>query len=471
MADPQPPAPPPPAPATSGAATALGPSSTYKAPKPNPVLRMMGLPNLPTKLPGRNWLIFWAVTATFTGAVVYDKREKKRATARWSHAVSHLGKEPIQNPGQLPRKLTIYLEAAPWDTLRVSQDHFTEYVKPVLAASGLDWEFVQGRQQGDVRAAVAEKIRRQRRADEGGVMTVTNEEELTKDEIIKAMRKRNQTPESTDVQGDIVIGRHAWKEYIRGLHEGWLGPLTAPAPPAEPAQPAPTSPEPEKAEGETTTEEEKKEEKKKEEKPSRPPQPVPYNSPDDYAAAALPRSLPSELGPSAPIPFPHVLGFMGSLTRLHRFLNRRYLADDIGREVAAACLAHARAYENGEDPAAAEQLAVLAHEEKDWHKGVWKELEREKKPAADGSSGSSSDEGEAASGTAELVWPKPMVLDPRLAGRMQRFVLHPDDEARARAAVIPEEQVEGWIKGSLRALYRWAVSDPPPKPWSSDDKW
>jgi hypothetical protein len=28
-------------------------------------------------------------------------------------------------------------------------------------------------------------------------------------------------------KGDLVIGRHTWKEYIRGLHEGWLGPLDA----------------------------------------------------------------------------------------------------------------------------------------------------------------------------------------------------------------------------------------------------
>ena len=30
------------------------------------------------------------------------------------------------------------------------------------------------------------------------------------------------------VKGDIVIGRHTWKEYVRGLHEGWLGPLDPP---------------------------------------------------------------------------------------------------------------------------------------------------------------------------------------------------------------------------------------------------
>ena len=71
-----------------------------------------------------------------------------------------------------------------------------------------------------------------------------------------------------------------------------------------------------------------------EKKPERPPQPPPYNSPADYAESALPAAIPAELGPAAPIPFPHVLGFSNTPTRLVRFLNRRKLADDIGREVA-----------------------------------------------------------------------------------------------------------------------------------------
>ncbi|KAK7943342.1 uncharacterized protein PG986_012455 [Apiospora aurea] len=432
-----------PTPTPSAAAAAA-----YKAPKPNPVWKMMGLPNMPKKLPGRNWLIFWAVTATFSGAIIYDKREKKRATARWSKAVSHLGKELIANPAQLPRKLTIYLESPPYDGLRVAQDHFSEYVKPVLAASGLDWEFVQGRQQGDVRAAVAEKIRRQRRDAEGGEMTITNEEELTNEEILKAVRKRHQTPEFEGVKGDIVIGRHTWKEYIRGLHEGWLGPLVAPP------EPAAIKPDAPPAEGEEKTEEEKK---KEEEKAARPKQPKPYNTTDDYVTASLPMFIPAEFSPSAPIPFPHVLGFMGTFTRLGRFMNRRAMADNIGREVAAVCFATAREYREGESLAESEQATALQEAEKDWHKDVWKADEAPK-------------EGEEAPATpAEKIWPKPVVLDSRIATRMRRFELRPEDEKAAREIVVPEAEVEGWIKGSLRAFYHWAVSDPEPRPWSSQE--
>ena len=49
---------------------------------------------------------------------------------------------------------------------------------------------------------------------------------------------------------------------------------------------------------------------------------------------------------------------------------------------------------------------------------------------------------------------EPVVLDPRIAERMRRFELTPDDEARAATIVVPEEEIEGWIKGGLRSLGR-----------------
>ncbi len=53
---------------------------------------------------------------------------------------------------------------------------------------------------------------------------------------------------------------------------------------------------------------------------------------------------------------------------------------------------------------------------------------------------------------------KPIVMDPRIAERMRRFELSPEDEARASKIVVPEEEVEGWIKGKLRHVYRWGVA-------------
>ncbi|KAL7628393.1 mitochondrial import inner membrane translocase subunit tim54 [Parahypoxylon ruwenzoriense] len=455
MADPKTP------PAQGAAAAPTNPAATYKAPASNQALRMMGIPGLPKKLPSRNWMIFFAITGALSAAIIYDKREKKRATVRWSKAVSHLAREPISDPNQMARKLTIFLESPPGDGLRVAQDHFTEYIKPILAASGLDWEFVQGRKEGDIRAAVAERIRRVRQPDTDA---------QTEDEAVKELRRRNGTPEWQGIRGDIVIGRHTWKEYVRGIHEGWLGPLTAPPLPEPEPEP---EPEVKKAEETTGTLEggegenqekqpEEKPEEKPEKKPARPPQPPPYNTTSDYPISSLTPVIPTEFSPSAPIEFPHILGFSNTLIRLRRFLNRRRLADDIGREVAAVCLAAAREYSEGTALLPSEQETALEHEEKNWVKSVWKEDDQKPK------------EGESETTTSvalppEKIWASPLVLDPRIGMRMRRFEILPDDEDRARVIKVPEEEVEGWIKGSLRSLYRWAISKPQPNPSYPDE--
>lgn len=434
--------------ANATAQAPAGASATYKPPSPpkppNPVFKMMGLPNLPRKLPSRNWLIFWAITGAFTSAVIYDKREKKRATAKWRRAVAPLATEPITSANQLPRKLTIYLEAPPGDGLRAAQDHFIEYAKPVLAASGLDWEFVQGRQQGDVRAAVAENVRRSRRAHERPGEEIPRTDETSLEEL----RKRMGVPQYEGVKGDIVLGRHTWKEYVRGLHEGWLGPLDPPALP-EPE----VKPEPEPVVDANTAEADKPEEEKKKEeekKPDRPPQPQPYNSPDDYSVASLPPQIPTEFSPSSPIAFPHRLGFRHTFVRLGRFLNRRKLADDIGRDVAAVCFAASREWREADGQY--EQQLALHHEESDWPKSVWKDEEVKAEAEA------------AAAPPKEKIWVSPLVVDSRLMQRMRRFEIRPEDEARAAAVVVPEEEVEGWIKGSLRSVWRWGVQSWNAKP-------
>ncbi|KAK3323708.1 mitochondrial import inner membrane translocase subunit Tim54 [Cercophora scortea] len=399
---------------------------------------MLGLPNLPKKLPSRNWMIFWTLTTTITGAIIYDRREKKRTIARWAHSVEHLAKAPLPGNDCLaqPRKLTIYLSSPPGDGLRVAQDHYTEYVKPILAASGLDWEFVQGRREGDVRAVVAERVRKVRHDWEGD--NSDPDREPTKDEMVEIYRRGRGIPEYTGVRGDVVIGRHTWKEYIRGLHEGWLGPLTPP--PVPEPEPLP------KADSETPAEDKPAEE---EAKPKRPPQPKPYNTVNDYPSESLPVLTPSEFHPAAPVREPHILGFLNTPTRMVRFFNRRALADDIGRQVAAVCLATYREFEHAPNPESElgemqwEQERELAWEEKDWQKSVWKD----EKPK----------EGEV-SEIPERIRKYPIVMDPRIANRMRRFELLPEDEARAREIVVPEEEVEGWTKGNLRQLYRWGKS-------------
>jgi len=405
-------------------------------------------------------MIFLSITGSFSAAVIYDKREKKRAQRKWCKLVEPLALEPL-DPRSMPRRLTIYLEGPPTDGLRVAQDHFKDYVKPILVSSGLDWDFVQGRKEGDIRAELAERIRKFR---------TPADEALEEEGPTLRIRRQNGVKDFDGPQGDIVIGRHTWKEYVRGLHEGWLGPLKAPtSPPPEKtlegqesaesveskdstdflpkdssespmdSEPSPTvdntSP------SDTTTD-----------KPKKPPQPPPFISTSAYQSAPTPLNLPSSFDPSIPISFPHILGFTHTPLRLYRFLNRRHLADSIGRETAAIILANYRPYHTtptasgssfspsyddslgvvAEDPQLSEQSTVLAEEEKDWHKATRKRVENEP----------------------ERTWLEDMVLDPRIAGRMRRAELSMEDEERANQIVVPEEEIEGWIKGSLRGLWR-----------------
>ena len=381
-----------------------------------------------------------------------------------------------------------------------AREHFHEYVKPVLVAAAMDWDAVEGRKEGDVRAQLAERVRTLRKRN-GEESREHVPEELDAEANVEEVRQRLGIRKSQDVGGDIVIGRHTWKEYVRGLHEGWLGPLDLPQerkdeqeddlveingdgngnrekPPPDrphdigsiptyaaekvlqrataarhkdnktshPTTSDATSKEldsssslssPDEASPTDKPAEEKKDhdsdsssapEKKKRK------QPPPYISPSDYPSASISSSTPAELPPSTTIPFPHILGFRNTPTRIYRFLTRRHLADDIGREVAAAVLAAYRPYHHSEgefspdlsDGDAAsptdtstsdlrmrvkwEQEDLLKEEEKEWHKSVRKSEEGDKK---------------------ERTWLDPMVLDDRIAGRMRRFELSRDDEERA----------------------------------------
>jgi import inner membrane translocase subunit TIM54 len=197
------------------------------------------------------------------------------------------------------------------------------------------------------------------------------------------------------------------------------------------------------------------ESKQSDENPKKPPQPVPFISTSEYKTAPTPADLPAEFDPSMPISFPHILGFLNTPKRLYRFLNRRVLADSIGRETAAIILSTCRPYhttsdtlfvtsfppddadqspqsQDQESAQVAEQQTTLAGEEKEWHKNVRVRAE----------------------GEPERTWLEPVVLDPRIAARMRRFELTAEDEAKARSFVVPEEEVEGWVKGAIRSLGR-----------------
>ena len=425
------------------------------AAKPNPVWRMMGLPNFRFKLPSRNWMIFLTIVGSWTAGVTYDRRQKKAVQKKWADLVADIAQEPL-SVREMRRKLTIYLSAPPGDGIRPSREYFKEYVKPVLVAAALDYDVIEGRKEGDVRYGTAEQIRRLRRKQGEKGTAAPVEEEYDQEKELEKIRDKLNISMEPGTRGDLVIGRHTWKEYIRGVHEGWLGPLDQPPEPVEPvpeldliSEPKtvpestiPPSSEPLIEDKDGSPLEEKKEEEKKEEpkeekkKPYPPPAYLPSSA---YSSAPLSPHTPSIFQPSAPIHQEHLLGFLKTPQRIYNFFNRRKLADQVGRETAALVLTAYRPYladesfaslssnspdidrlatkmpENDADVVQTsqtfEQQTLLDQEEPYWHKSV-------RKP-------------KRVDPTVEKIWMGEMVLDPRIASRMRRFELDFEEEARA----------------------------------------
>lgn len=202
-------------------------ASTAPAPKPkpkgytNPALQAMGIPRL--RLPSRNWMIFWCVVGGVSGLIVYDRRQRQARRQFWKDQVAPFSQVPL-DAMELPRKVTVYMAPPPNDYLDVSQKHFRQYIKPILTSAAVDYQVVSETRQGEIRAKVAEEIRNKRRAKRG-LPTSDADENNFKDEVdlqIERGINRDKTG------GVLCIGRGAYKEYINGLQEGWLGPLEPP---------------------------------------------------------------------------------------------------------------------------------------------------------------------------------------------------------------------------------------------------
>lgn len=370
----------------------------------------------------------------------------------------------------MPRRITIFLTAPPGDGLRVSRDHFHEYIKPILVAGAMDWDVVEGRKEGEVRAGLAEKIRKLRKRN--GETSQAEPGEESQEDLYHEMRKRAGISNWDGVQGDLVLGRHTWKEYIRGLHEGWLGPLDEYQPP-EPEKQDPqamaghsadssspvipisetSSSETLSSSPQTDTPTSESPSEKTADKPAKPPIMPPYIKPSDYSSSPAPPTLPTVLPPSLPVALPHLLGFFNFPVRIFRFLTQRHVADSTGASVAALVLASkSRPFTQSpdfasnrdtDDPSPSinyqtegaltqseepwEQEMVLRGEESEWHKSAWK----------------SNEEGDAR----ERVWQEQMFVDGRIGSRMRLFEL--EDGQREDATKLDAErrrEEEGYIE-------------------------
>ena len=403
----------------------------------------------------------------------------------------------------MPRRITVYLSAPPGDNLRPVREHFKEYVKPILVAGGLDWEVVEGKREGELRAGLAERVRKLR--EKAGERAPPKIEEDTRDKGIQLVRDQIGIREWDGVKGDLVIGRHTWKEYTQGLHEGWLGPM-------EPSQLPPSSDltlstleqqDMDSADSPTAGEHREDETSKRSSTPE-PPKAVssigPYIKPSSYPEATLPPT-PVEISPSTALPFPHLLGFINTPRRTYRFLSRRRLADTTGAQVAAMVLASRttsfeedtattltasadsaeidhdvsssvtdanRAGFGAETPTSSAISQVLADEEHDWHKSAF---------APDPDTKSEDQSPSTALTSENLIsqppqppdrpWRDRLVVDPRIARRMSRFELEPGSEKRAEMLLHDQDKKK---KENQRIKFhqwvdRWRNNEQEKKGW------
>ena len=425
--------------------------------------------------------------------IVYDRYQTRKAQQKWCTLVARIAEEPLDTR-TMPRKIKVFLSAPPEDGLRPARDHFSKYVKPVLVAGAMDWELVEGRREGEIRAGLAERIRkRRRRAGERtdvGAQDVQEGSPATVEDTVQEVRQQTGIHEWTGVKGDVVIGRHTWKEYVKGLHEGWLGPLQRPPQPPSPLEPAedsatslqsmtPDSTTPDSSKNNLST-------PTAASKPSSPSSPtilkptvnLPYIYPETYSSAPLPPTIPEMFDPSSPIPLPHVLGFMKTPVRLYRFLTRRHMADRIGRNTAAVVLAsYARPYHGSaslqtssgtydvdsfslqvpisppsENPALSEghdrrdQVeinTILVDEETDWPKTI-----RQRTTTTTLSNNNTKSQP-----VKDQTWTEGVVLDPRISHRMRRFELAPQDLVRAEELALELRQKPSLFWTNVRT--RW----------------
>ncbi|CAG8474569.1 6101_t:CDS:2 [Acaulospora morrowiae] len=177
------------------------------------------------KLPSKKVLLFFGSCAGLAGLFYRDHILSEQAKRRVEEKVAHIALEPL-SVSELPRKVTVYLAPPPGDGIHKTRVHFREYVKPVLVASALDYELVEGIQPGQLRSKVCEIIRERRLKSTKNNLTQYNDNKSS-----GAIMHDPQLPTpSSESDGAIIIGRLSWVEYLQGLNDGCSASLVDPQP-------------------------------------------------------------------------------------------------------------------------------------------------------------------------------------------------------------------------------------------------
>ncbi|WWC57939.1 uncharacterized protein I303_100474 [Kwoniella dejecticola CBS 10117] len=170
------------------------------------------------KLPGRNWLIFWTLTASLSATYWYDRRECARIKQETIQQVQDKGKEVLEGGSLgLNRRITVY--GAKWpgdeDTDRALR-YFRKYVKPYLVAAAIDYDLPTSPLQGSITRQIHAKILSQRRQALG---LEQPEPQLSLPGVLSPEEYKKRELEG----GVVLVGRASLKEYMEGLRRGWMG--------------------------------------------------------------------------------------------------------------------------------------------------------------------------------------------------------------------------------------------------------
>ncbi|OCF43773.1 mitochondrial import inner membrane translocase subunit TIM54 [Kwoniella heveanensis CBS 569] len=221
-----------PGPAAKGAINAAAASASTVKPAPveltgfRSALSHTGIPHSvltwKPKLPSRNWLIFWTITASLSGAYYYDRRECNRIKEETIRMVEGRGREVLEG-GSLGSTRRVTVWGAKWggdeDTDRALR-YFRKYVKPYLVAAAIDYDLPTSPLHGSITRQVHASILAQRRQALGleplppllSLPGVLSPEETRKKEL---------------EGGVVLVGRASLKEYFEGLRRGWTGGVDA----------------------------------------------------------------------------------------------------------------------------------------------------------------------------------------------------------------------------------------------------
>lgn len=398
----------------------------------NPALKAMGISTL--RLPSRNWIAFWCLLSIGVGGILYDKNEQKKIRAKYIEIVKPLGLNS-EDTWVKPRKLTVFIAPPPSDYLDTSLKVWKRYLKPIIFESGIDYEVFTENKQGLIRNEVAERIRSLRRRileNEEKLRQLENERKwsnrlknwmngvYSRDEQVslemeqllakkfrdefdfktvigifynakakKVVEEDSIVNNPTLAGGVICCGRGAYKEYIAGLHEGILGPLSPPESvinsikdelnkkknTSEVTQSIEDSDQIDAAHVLETNNIQTVSTENTDDNEEVSPVPKPYITPESYDECLFPNELlprcvrdPTTQIPAIyhqpilMIPIPNLIGFLAIPERIYRFYNTRYQAEKYCQAAAGMVLQKVRPFNEKSD------LDLGKSEEEDWPK-------------------------------------------------------------------------------------------------------